>query len=80
MNDHTSNKLILPAFILSTFLGPLGIHRMYVGKVGTGIVMLLLTLSLVGLLVSAIWNLIDWITILCGGFRDGQGNKITQWT
>ena len=79
MNEK-SNKLILPAFLLSTFLGPLGIHRMYVGKVGTGIVMLLLTLSFVGLIVSAIWNLIDWLTILCGAFRDGDGRKLTEWT
>jgi TM2 domain-containing membrane protein YozV len=80
MNEQQSNKLILPAFLLSTFVGPLGIHRMYVGKVGSGIFMLLLTVSMIGLIVSAIWNLIDWIQLLCGSFRDGDGNKITQWT
>ena len=75
-----SRKLILPAFLLSLFLGPLGAHRFYVGKVGTGIVMLLLSLSMVGLIVSAVWNMIDWITILCGGFRDVDGKKLTEWT
>jgi len=75
-----STKLILPAFLLSFFLGPLGAHRFYVGKIGTGVVMLLLTISFVGLIVSAIWNLIDWITIICGEFRDGDGRKLTDWT
>lgn len=74
-----SNKLILPAFILATFLGMLGAHRFYVGKIGTGIVMLLLTASFLGIAISAIWLLVDWIAIVCGAFTDGDGKKITQW-
>ena len=30
-----SDKTILPAFLLATFLGPVGAHRFYVGKFGT---------------------------------------------
>lgn len=75
-----SPKLILPAFLLSLFIGPLGIHRFYVGKIWTGMAMLLLTLSFFGLIVSAIWNWIDFITIICGGFRDGEGRTLTDWT
>ena len=69
-----SDKRILPAFLLCFFLGCFGAHRFYVGKVGTGILQLF-TLGFFG-----IWTLIDFIIILCGGFTDGQGNKITQWT
>ena len=76
----TNTKLILPAFILCTFLGYFGAHRFYVGKVGTGIVMLLLTLSFVGIAVSVVWAFIDWILILTGSFRDRDGVKLTQWT
>ena len=55
------------AALLCFFLGNLGVHRFYVGKVGTGIVMLL-TLGCVG-----IWTLIDFIIILCGNFKDKYG-------
>ncbi len=69
-----SEKKILPAFILCFFLGFLGIHRFYVGKVGTGILQLV-TLGGLG-----IWALYDFIMIIIGKFTDKQGNKITDWT
>lgn len=55
------------AFFLCFFLGTLGIHRFYVGKMGTGIIWLF-TLGLGGFGV-----LIDLIVILIGGFRDKAG-------
>lgn len=58
--------------IICFFLGGLGIHRFVVGKVGTGILMLL-TLGFLG-----IWTLIDFIVILVGGFRDKQGRLVKQ--
>jgi len=78
--SNISNKRILPAFLLSFFLGIFGAHRFYVGKIGSGIAMLILTLTFIGILATAIWNLIDWITILCGAFRDGDGRKLVEWT
>lgn len=71
-----SEKQLLVAFVLSFFLGIFGAHRFYVGKVASGLVMLFLTASLIGLLVTAIWNAIDWITILCGAFRDADGKVL----
>jgi len=42
MNEsNLSPKSRLVALLLCFFLGPLGVHRFYVGKIGTGILMLL---------------------------------------
>ena len=62
-----SEKGFVPTLLLALFLGGLGAHRFFVGKVGTGIVQLL-TLGGLG-----IWALIDVIMIIVGSFRDKQG-------
>jgi TM2 domain-containing membrane protein YozV len=69
-----SDKRILPAALLCFFFGVFGVHRFYVGKIGTGIIQLLTGGGF------GIWFLIDFIMILCGAFTDKNGNKITQWT
>jgi TM2 domain-containing membrane protein YozV len=69
-----SEKKILPVFLLCFFLGVLGVHRFFVGKIGTGILMLV-TFGGLG-----IWVLIDLIMIIIGSFTDKEGNKITEWT
>ncbi|MDL2254640.1 NINE protein [Ruminococcaceae bacterium OttesenSCG-928-I18] len=60
-------KSKLLTFFLCFFLGFLGIHRFYVGKIGTGILYLL-----TGGLFAIGW-FVDLVTILLGSFRDGQG-------
>ena len=68
-----SPKSRLAAAILAWFLGILGVHRFYVGKVGTGILMIV-TLGGLG-----IWALIDFIVILVGSFKDKQGRVLSNW-
>ena len=69
-----TEKRILPAFLLCFFLGVLGAHRFYVGKIGTGVLQLLTVGGL------GIWALVDLIMIACGAFKDKQGRPIMQWT
>ncbi len=69
-----SDKKILPAFLLCLFLGYLGVHRFYVGKIGTGIKWLI-SGGLFG-----IGALVDFIMIIIGSFTDNQGAKLTEWT
>jgi TM2 domain-containing membrane protein YozV len=76
---ESSDKSRLAALLFAFFLGTLGIHRFYVGKTGTAIVMLLFTITFFGILVSGTWALIDAITIAAGAFRDKNGLKITKW-
>lgn len=52
------------------FFGFAGLHRMYVGKVGSG-VLHLLTYGICG-----IGTIIDLISILSGGFRDSYGQPL----
>jgi TM2 domain-containing membrane protein YozV len=70
----TSERRILPAFLLCFLFGVFGAHRFYAGKIGTGILELL-TLGGFG-----IWWLVDLILILTGSFRDKEGQRITEWT
>lgn len=56
------NKLI--AALLAFFLGTLGIHRFYLGRTGSGIVMLVLSITIVGLLITWPWSFIDMIRYL----------------
>lgn len=76
---NVSPKSRLAAFLLAFFLGGFGLHRMYVGKVASGVVMLLLTISVVGILIVGFWVLIDWIFILTGEFKDKEGRFIKNW-
>lgn len=62
----------LVALLLCVFVGPLGIHRFYVGKIATGILLLCTGGGL-----GVIW-LIDLIRILLGGFTDKDGRRLVK--
>lgn len=69
-----SDKRIAVGVLLCFFLGVFGVHRFYAGRVATGVLQLL-TLGGLG-----IWWLIDMILWVTGSFRDGDGQRITEWT
>ena len=62
-----SEKGFVPTLLLAIFLGGLGVHRFFVGKIGTGILQLF-TLGGLG-----IWALIDVVMIVVGSFTDKNG-------
>jgi len=69
-NSQSQNQWIA-VLLLAFFLGFIGAHRFYVGKNGTGILMML-TLGGIGL-----WVLYDLIIIITGNFKTKEGNKIS---
>jgi TM2 domain-containing membrane protein YozV len=70
MTATASDKGFVPALLLCFFLGMLGVHRFYVGKIGTGLLQLV-TFGGLG-----IWTMVDFIMIAVGSFTDSDGNPI----
>jgi TM2 domain-containing membrane protein YozV len=70
--ESTGTKSWLATLLLCLFLGGLGVHRFYTGKIGTGILMLI-TFGGVG-----IWTLVDLIMIAVGKFKDKQGRELAR--
>lgn len=73
MRDVPSERRGLTAGLLCLIVGVFGAHRFYVGKHGTGLLMLL-TIGGLG-----IWWLADLIMLITGQFRDDEGRRITEW-
>ncbi len=66
-----SGKQILPVVLFLILLPT--VHRLYVGKIGTGI---LFFFTIGGL---GIWWIYDVIMAVTGNFTDKQGRKLTRW-
>lgn len=78
------NKVI--ALLLVIFLGGLGLHRFYLGRIQSGLLML--GLSIVGgltsaigigeavLLIVSIWCLVDLIALCIGKLTDAEGKPL----
>lgn len=70
MENSVSEKSGIACLLFLLLLDPFGIHRMYVGKVGTGI-LYLLTFGGLGL-----WWLIDLILLCTSSFTDANGATV----
>jgi TM2 domain-containing membrane protein YozV len=68
--QNKSEKSWIATLLLCFFLGCLGVHRFYAGKIGTGVLQLL-TWGGFG-----IWVFIDFIMIIVGSFTDSEGKPI----
>jgi hypothetical protein len=70
---NVSDKSRGIAFMLAIVLGVFGAHRFYVGKIGTGILMLCTVGGL------GIWYLYDVIMVASGSFRDADDRRVLRW-
>jgi TM2 domain-containing membrane protein YozV len=73
LESNISDKSRLVVTLLAWYLGPLGIHRFYLGKIGTGLLMLF-TFGGLG-----IWAIIDFIIAVSGNMKDKEGKLIKIW-
>lgn len=69
--SEKTRGVALPVAVL---LGVFGAHRFYVGKTGTGLLMLG-TMGGCGL-----WYLYDLILLAAGEFRDADGRRVIRWS
>lgn len=84
-----SPKSRLATTLLAWFLGSFGAHRFYIGKTGTAVVMLILSIVgwatfwlIVGFIFLGIvwvWSLVDFIIAVTGNMRDKDGLLIEKW-
>ena len=72
VNSGISSKNKLATLLLCIFMGPLGIHRFYVLKIGTGILYLL-----TGGVFFIGWFK-DILSIACNRFTDGNGDFVCK--
>ncbi len=61
------------ATALAAVFGYFGAHRFYVGKIGTGLLMLLTGGGL------GLWYAYDVIVVASGNFRDADGYRLSDW-
>jgi TM2 domain-containing membrane protein YozV len=69
----TGQKSWLVTLLLCLFLGMVGAHRFYTGKIGTAILQIVTLGGFFG-----IWVLVDLIMILMGKFTDKQGQELAR--
>ena len=85
MSQNTDQPVAKPkdritAALLALFVGGLGVHQFYLGNTGTGVIRLLMTLSIIGLPFSALFSFIEFIIYITKSDEEFQqiyvvGNK-----
>jgi TM2 domain-containing membrane protein YozV len=57
--SKSQGKSMFLAYVLWYFLGAFGGHRFYTGKKGSAIAMLILSITVIGLIVTGVWVIVD---------------------
>lgn len=84
-----SPKSRLATALFAFFLGSFGAHRFYIGKTGSAVAMLALTIlgwitvwfavGIAFFVIVGIWVLVDFIFAVAGSMKDSQGKLIKNW-
>ena len=89
--EELSSRSRLATVLLALFLGIFGVHRFYIGKIRTAIVMLILSIlyivtvrlwgifMVISLAVAGLWAFIDFIFAISGIMKDEEGRLIKNW-
>ncbi|WP_307389713.1 TM2 domain-containing protein [Bacillus horti] len=56
---RSKSKNMVVAYLLWWFLGYFGGHRFYMGKTGSAVAMLILSITVIGLIVTCVWWIVD---------------------
>jgi TM2 domain-containing membrane protein YozV len=71
---EANKKTALVAYLLWFFLGLLGGHNFYLGRTGVAVAQLILSLTVIGLLVTIVWAIVD--AFLIPGWVRRQNNLL----
>ncbi len=80
--SNVSDRSRIVAALLACFLGYLGIHNFYLGNKKTAVTQLILTcfcFLIIPIIISCVWAFVDFILILCGTCKDGEGKVVSSW-
>lgn len=78
-STNASSKSRGGAAALAWFLGAFGAHNFYLKNTGRAIAQLILTITCVGAIISSVWAFVEFIIILCGSMKDGEGKEVKKW-
>ncbi len=78
-----TSKTILPAFLLLIFLGFIGAHAFYAGRIESGVIYVLCFVTgfllLVPWVIMLVLWVMDFIYVVTGTYQDGRGLVIKKW-
>jgi TM2 domain-containing membrane protein YozV len=77
-NVMTKPKETWIAYVLWLLLAPFGAHRFYLGRTGSAIGQLATSLTIIGLLVTAVWSIVD-LFLIPGITREENAKLATEW-
>jgi TM2 domain-containing membrane protein YozV len=73
---EANKKTALVAYLLWFFLGLFGAHNFYLERTGVAVAQLILSLTLVGMLITIIWVIVD--AFLIPGWVRRQNNLLAK--